>query len=430
MRRFSHLHASRFGYLVLAMFLLNLHPAVPLAAQTDIPYADEEWEPVEDTPPQMAYQPPADADEIRDFAPPGAEIKTLTTELDTKAAAAFDETKNNLVLVGNEQVGVFVEEKTFSEGVSLEFTETEVPKPVALPSGDDVKIPPPPITATNTISNPVGSQDLVRFHLDIVTTAKAELVPAFEKPVRIVLDLRSLTKELNPVYSEFYLAYQDEKDPNTWYEAPIKIYDDDGLFSADVMHFSNWAAGVRPQRWNPSWSPPGVSEFSGAATYSYPIEVPPGRNGLQPSVTLSYSSRGLDGRIRDSESGPIGDGWSLSEIRIVRVGVELQFNGANPFTYHADKFRMTLNGTGYEIYPSGTPGVWVVKDAPGIRVTRHYDSTLSTDGLYWVVTTADGTQYRLGYTTDSEEWQSVPNGGYIQIVGHPGHTNNSKSAIA
>src|SRR5690606_35838 len=129
----------------------------------------------------MAYQPPIDADEIRDFAPPDAEVKTLAAELDTKAATTLDETKNNLVMIGNEQVGVFVEEKTFSESVSLEFTETEVPTPVALPSGEDVKIPPPPITATNTISNPVGSQDLVRFQLDIVTTAKAELVPAFEK---------------------------------------------------------------------------------------------------------------------------------------------------------------------------------------------------------------------------------------------------------
>ncbi|WP_386065636.1 SpvB/TcaC N-terminal domain-containing protein [Tahibacter sp. UC22_41] len=44
----------------------------------------------------------------------------------------------------------------------------------------------------------------------------------------------------------------------------------------------------------------------GAATYSIPITLPPGRKGMQPSLSLSYSSR--------SGAGTAGMGWSLSGL--------------------------------------------------------------------------------------------------------------------
>gem|GEM_PF-1047915 len=42
----------------------------------------------------------------------------------------------------------------------------------------------------------------------------------------------------------------------------------------------------------------------GIASYSIPIQLPPGRNGMQPSVSLNYSSRG--------GNGIAGQGWSLA----------------------------------------------------------------------------------------------------------------------
>ncbi len=111
-----------FGYLFLALFILQLHSVSPAFAQLDIP-TDEEVEPVEVIPPAMAYQPPADADEMRDFAPPDAEVKTLAADLEVKTTTPFDASKNSLVTIGDETVGVYVEDKTFNEAVTLEFKQ-------------------------------------------------------------------------------------------------------------------------------------------------------------------------------------------------------------------------------------------------------------------------------------------------------------------
>ena len=53
-----------------------------------------------------------------------------------------------------------------------------------------------------------------------------------------------------------------------------------------------------------------VSTQTGALQYSYPIQVPPGRNGMVPHLALSYSSQA-------PIYGGIAAGWSLSipEIR-------------------------------------------------------------------------------------------------------------------
>jgi hypothetical protein len=137
------------------------------------------------------------------------------------------------------------------------------------------------------------------------------------------VDLRELAKDLDESYTSYFLAYRDEEEPTIWHEVPITVHQEDGLISAEVSHFSDWAAGAHPTQWTPGWNPPAVSNFSGAATYNYPIEVPPGRNGLQPNLALSYNSRSIDGLIHSPTHGDVATGWSMEDISIIRVGIKV-----------------------------------------------------------------------------------------------------------
>ncbi|MGH7701763.1 MAG: SpvB/TcaC N-terminal domain-containing protein [Gemmatimonadales bacterium] len=68
-----------------------------------------------------------------------------------------------------------------------------------------------------------------------------------------------------------------------------------------------------------------VSLFSGAASYSYPFELPPGTGGLTPNLALVYSSSGSHSEV--------GYGWSLSLgaiERSTRFGVPI-YNGPLSF---------------------------------------------------------------------------------------------------
>ena len=64
-------------------------------------------------------------------------------------------------------------------------------------------------------------------------------------------------------------------------------------------------AGIKPPEspYKNTWSAFQTDLFSGSFSYQYNIVVPPGRNGFQPKITLSYNSHTARGQGRMGGSG-------------------------------------------------------------------------------------------------------------------------------
>jgi RHS repeat-associated protein len=77
-------------------------------------------------------------------------------------------------------------------------------------------------------------------------------------------------------------------------------------FSVFDIDFSHWQASQLPTV--DSFQ---VSNFTGAATYSLPIEVPSGPGGFQPSLSLNYNSQVVDQSTTNAQASWVGMGWSL-----------------------------------------------------------------------------------------------------------------------
>ncbi len=138
----------------------------------------------------------------------------------------------------------------------------------------------------------------------------------------------------------------------------------------------------------------GVS--GGAANYSIPIATPPGRAGMQPSLSLSYSSR--------SGNGIAGQGWSLSAGSSIHrcsgiydidndVWRNVQLNSSD---------KLCLDGQRLKRY-SGTYGVsgsyYHPETDPTTRV-RLYNA-IDSSAAYFTVETKSGGRSFYGNTSDS-----------------------------
>lgn len=135
-------------------------------------------------------------------------------------------------------------------------------------------------------------------------------------------------------------------------------------------------------------------DATGGATYAIPIVVPPGTAGVQPNLTLAYSSRGPNGLA--------GKGWSIVGLgSIGRCSATIaQDQNTVPVRYAAtDRFCadgqiliQVATGTGYVEYRTEMEAF--------SRIRAYGGTTINPD--YWEVKTRTGETIFYGQTADSK----------------------------
>ncbi|MFH0731293.1 MAG: RHS repeat-associated core domain-containing protein [Candidatus Omnitrophota bacterium] len=128
------------------------------------------------------------------------------------------------------------------------------------------------------------------------------------------------------------------------------------------------------------------SPFTGAATYSVPIVVPPGRRGIQPNVALFYSSQ--------AGNDIVGMGWGIDLGSIERSTK----NGAPKYD-SSDTFLFKSSGSTQELTSIGNNEYRAKIESSFMKF--EFKTT------YWLVTDKAGTKYYFGSSENSRQQKDL-----------------------
>ena len=240
----------------------------------------------------------------------------------------------------------------------------------------------------------------------------------FEEPVDVTVSFANLTNlaELSADFTP-YMVTLDENS-GTWVQVPLKAIDPvANTVTVETTHFSTWGAGI-----GPAFPQNGANVllfdnaspdlFSGRARFSLPIWTPAGRNGMAPSLSLSYSSGTVDGILGDVQAGWAGMGWNVDTVEIARKITNGSCTSCVNGSYgYENKFVLLFNGTGYELVQEGDSGRYHTKSESFLYIQRHnelldgssYVAPSNDTGEWWEVVDTDGTRWRLGWNSASEQ---------------------------
>ncbi len=229
-------------------------------------------------------------------------------------------------------------------------------------------------------------------------TLSGKRLREFEKPVTLQFSYDE-TRFVGNEYSLFIHYYDEET--GLWTPVPTRRDVENNRLTTQSDHFSEWdlsAASWESARL-PSLKNFQTDHFTGAATYSLPLDVPPGPGGFQPDLSLSYNSASVDGANLMTQAGWAGMGWSMD------VGAILRDQHGTSDSLIDDTFSLMVNSAGGLMVPEAHD--------PGDNVIRYY--LLSEN--FW----------RIQYHRDIDVWVAWDKVGTKYVFG--GYYNSSDTLV-
>jgi hypothetical protein len=141
----------------------------------------------------------------------------------------------------------------------------------------------------------------------------------------------------------------------------------------------------------------------GAFSYSVPLTVAPGRKGMQPSLSLNYSSQ--------SGEGLVGIGWSLSaNSSIARCGKIFDLDATSVSATYSSDDKLCFNGSrllavtapsGSTKGPYGAVGTYYQTERNPDMYIQQLGGVINSTQAYFKITEPNGTEHYLGDDVNS-----------------------------
>ncbi|MBI5295074.1 MAG: hypothetical protein HY869_06330 [Chloroflexi bacterium] len=211
---------------------------------------------------------------------------------------------------------------------------------------------------------------------------KAEL-HEFDQPITLEIQYSDLNIPEGKLGDMYIYWYNPETDG--WEALVSSIDTETQTVSTETTHFSVFDIGINDWQANhlPTVDGFQVSQFTGAGSFSLPIDLPAGPGGLKPSLTLSYNSQVIDQARIDTQASWVGMGWSLDA-----PAIERDAHGTSSDTGD-DTFMLSVAGVSTRLVNMGDGG-YQAQDKNFWRIER--DVTADT----WTVWDKAGNIYYFG----------------------------------
>ncbi len=300
---------------------------------------------------------------------PGKGRSLEPKQLPEAVKSLVDSKKRTSVRLADDSLELDIPARTFSKSTDISIT------PLPAPRGGGVNV----FQKWDLRAvDPTDKTELHRFNKEITLRSK------FDPDDIRGMDWNSLT----------FVWFNPKT--NAWEPISTEVDFESRTMTAKTDHFSIYGSQAAS-----AYALPGqIMDFqvnlnSGSATYSYPIQLPPGRGGFQPlNLAFNYNSGSVDEMKNKRDVGSMaGIGWSFELPHIF-------------YNEEKDQYSLVLGGVGGELVQDGTTSRWHTNPDQGIHIER---TTSGSDK--WEIRTKDGTLYT--FDTQRSYWSAPCTGSAI-----------------